>query len=78
VLGIGDTAVALIKAGAELDKKDMDGNLALDLAPDKAVCRTFQAETAAFPVGYEETFYVLTLSHIGPEVYRAGVRERRN
>lgn len=39
-LGIGDTAVALIKAGAELDKKDMDGNLALDLAPDKAVCKT--------------------------------------
>ena len=36
--GHGDTAVALLKAGAENDKKDMDGCLALDLAPDKEVC----------------------------------------
>ncbi|OLN92883.1 Ankyrin repeat-containing protein C6C3.08 [Colletotrichum chlorophyti] len=35
--GHGDTAVALIKAGAELGKKDNDGHLALDLAPDKEV-----------------------------------------
>lgn len=34
----GDTAVALLKAGAETDKKDTDGCLALDLAPDKDVC----------------------------------------
>lgn len=34
---IGDTAVALLKAGAETDKKDVDGNLALDLAPDAQV-----------------------------------------
>lgn len=33
----GDTAVALLKAGAETDKKDRDGFLALDLAPDKDV-----------------------------------------
>ncbi len=31
---IGDTAVALLKAGAETDKKDVDGCLAIDLAPD--------------------------------------------
>lgn len=35
--GHGDTAVALLKAGAETDKKDMDGCLAMDLAPDKEV-----------------------------------------
>lgn len=35
--GHGDTAVALLKAGASTDKKDVDGCLALDLAPDKAV-----------------------------------------
>jgi 26S proteasome non-ATPase regulatory subunit 10 len=29
--------VALLKAGAETDKKDVDGFLALDLAPDKEV-----------------------------------------
>jgi 26S proteasome non-ATPase regulatory subunit 10 len=34
---IGDTAIALLKAGAETDKKDVDGFLALDLAPDKQV-----------------------------------------
>ena len=39
---IGDAAVALLKAGAEIDKKDVDGNLALDLAPDKEV-RAFKA-----------------------------------
>lgn len=34
---LGDTAVALLQAGAETDKKDQDGHLALDLAPDKEV-----------------------------------------
>jgi 26S proteasome non-ATPase regulatory subunit 10 len=33
----GDTAVALLKAGAETDKKDVDGFLAIDLAPDAQV-----------------------------------------
>lgn len=35
--GHGDTAVALLKAGAETDKKDVDGCLPIDLAPDSAV-----------------------------------------
>ncbi|KAL8929801.1 MAG: hypothetical protein Q9208_000945 [Pyrenodesmia sp. 3 TL-2023] len=35
--GHGDTALALLKAGAETDKQDMDGHLALDLAPDAKV-----------------------------------------
>ena len=34
---IGDTAVALLKAGAETDKKDSDGHLAIELAPDAQV-----------------------------------------
>jgi hypothetical protein len=32
---LGDAAVALLKAGADTQKKDVDGLLALDLAPDK-------------------------------------------
>lgn len=35
--GHGDTAVVLLKAGAEPDKKDRDGALAIDLAPDAKV-----------------------------------------
>ncbi|KAL2063003.1 hypothetical protein VTL71DRAFT_6075 [Oculimacula yallundae] len=35
--GHGDTAVALLKAGADTQKKDNDGFLALDLAPDSQV-----------------------------------------
>ena len=35
---IGDTALTLLKAGAETDKRDVDGYLAIDLAPDKQVC----------------------------------------
>lgn len=32
--GHGDTALGLLKAGAETDKKDIDGHLAIELAPD--------------------------------------------
>ncbi|KAK3363023.1 ankyrin repeat domain-containing protein [Lasiosphaeria hispida] len=42
--GHGDTAVALLKAGAETDKKDMDGCLALDLAPDRDVRKYIERE----------------------------------
>lgn len=35
--GHGDTALLLLKAGAETDKKDVDGHLAIDLAPDSKV-----------------------------------------
>jgi len=43
--GHGDTAVALLKAGAETDKKDIDGRLALGMAPDSSV-RKFILQTA--------------------------------
>ena len=36
--GHGDTALLLLRAGAEADKKDVDGHLAIDLAPDTKVC----------------------------------------
>ena len=35
--GNGDAALVLLKAGAETDKKDVDGHLAIDLAPDQKV-----------------------------------------
>lgn len=35
--GHGDTAVALLKEGADASIKNGDGELALDLAPDKEV-----------------------------------------
>ena len=35
--GHGDTAVELLKAGAETDKRDSEGRLAIDLAPDTKV-----------------------------------------
>ncbi|KAI4277129.1 MAG: hypothetical protein LQ337_002002 [Flavoplaca oasis] len=35
--GHGDTALVLLKAGAEVDKLDVDGKLAIDLAPDTKI-----------------------------------------
>ncbi|KAM0794613.1 gankyrin [Usnea florida] len=43
--GRGDTAVVLLRAGAETDKRDVDGNLAIDLAPDKKI-RQFILQSA--------------------------------
>ncbi|KAI1814625.1 ankyrin [Poronia punctata] len=43
--GHGDTAVALIKAGAETDKRDSDGCLAIELAPDKEIVKYIQRES---------------------------------
>ncbi|KAH8199052.1 hypothetical protein TruAng_006790 [Truncatella angustata] len=40
----GAAAVALIKAGAETDKKDADGFLALDLSPDREVRKYIERE----------------------------------
>ena len=36
--GHGDTAVHLLLAGAEADRKDVDGHTAIELAPDDKVC----------------------------------------
>lgn len=48
--GHGDTALVLLKAGAEVDKVDVDGNLAIDLAPDTKVC-FYSHETLLCPYG---------------------------
>ncbi|KAK7969763.1 hypothetical protein PG988_008836 [Apiospora saccharicola] len=42
--GHGATAVALLKAGADTDKRDSDGLLALNLAPDKEVRKYIERE----------------------------------
>lgn len=39
--GHGDAALELLKAGAETDKRDVDGHLAIDLAPDSKVSKMF-------------------------------------
>ena len=72
--GHGDTAVALLKAGAETDKKDADGMLALDLAPDRDVCLTRIWRGLAI----HRNLSLLTNNCVvtGPEVYRAGGGER--
>lgn len=36
--GHGDAAIFLLKAGAEADKRDSNGLLAIDLVPDTKVC----------------------------------------
>lgn len=35
--GHGDAAIFLLKAGAEADKRDSEGKLAIDLVPDQKV-----------------------------------------
>ncbi|KAF8475577.1 26S proteasome non-ATPase regulatory subunit 10 [Kalaharituber pfeilii] len=44
--GHGDAALELLKAGAETDKKDVDGMLALQLAPDKKVVNWIRVQAA--------------------------------
>lgn len=44
--GHGDAALVLLRAGAETDKRDVDGNLAINLAPDKKV-RALQEKTSS-------------------------------
>jgi len=52
--GHGDAAIALLKAGAETDIRDLEGRLALELAPDKQVyqyiVRTAEMEGLELPM----------------------------
>ncbi|KAH8697315.1 putative proteasome regulatory particle subunit [Talaromyces proteolyticus] len=43
--GHGDAAIVLMKEGTDLEKRDVDGNLAIDLAPDTMV-RKYILQTA--------------------------------
>jgi 26S proteasome non-ATPase regulatory subunit 10 len=58
----GDAAIALLKAGAETDKKDVDGFLALELTPGTDVCARYPYFTLMV-VDYNRT--------TGPEIHRA-------
>lgn len=49
--GHGDVAVELLIAGAESDKKDKDGRLAIQCAPDASILRFVEA--AAEREGFE-------------------------
>lgn len=66
---VGDTAIALLKAGAATDKRDLDGYLALDLAPDKEVRRPF-----CFPI--HPFTYKYLLSSLRPCRFRSILNER--
>ena len=45
--GHGDTAMVLLKAGAETDTRDVDDNLAINLAPDK---KAISNQATPYPV----------------------------
>lgn len=46
--GHGDAAILLLKSGAEADKRDNDGRLAVDLVPDDKVSILFPALVVVF------------------------------
>lgn len=69
--------MALLKAGAETDKKDADGFLALDLAPDKEVSRACFSRILNPRPSFRLTeinAYVRVCERIGSEVHRANGR----
>ena len=47
--GHGDAAILLLKSGAEADKRDNDGRLAVDLIPDDKVCSSADAKRRVSP-----------------------------
>lgn len=66
----GDAAIALLKAGAETDKKDVDGRLALELAPGMDV-------RASLSPSYLFRLLILTVE-TGPEIHPAEGRGGRD
>lgn len=76
--GHGDAAVALLKAGAAADRKDANGDLALDLAPDKDVSRALPGRGDVHPWCLLLPFDGWECSlDTGSEIHRADGRERR-
>lgn len=65
--GHGDTALVLLKAGAEVDKRDVDGHLAIELAPDPKVGDT-----------YHRSERKLLTPFTDPKVHLAKCRARRH
>jgi 26S proteasome non-ATPase regulatory subunit 10 len=66
----GDTAVALLRAGADTDKKDVDGFLAMDLAPDSQVmCPTTCPPQVLTSVNFQvKKFIIQTAEREGIEL----------
>lgn len=44
--GHGDTAILLLKSGADAEKRDSDGKLAIELVPDDKVCSIYTSGTS--------------------------------
>jgi 26S proteasome non-ATPase regulatory subunit 10 len=66
--GHGDAAILLMKAGADLEKTDSDGHLAIDLAPDTKVKSYFAL--------LKSRYYSNAKSHQGPKIYPSDCRAR--
>lgn len=66
--GHGDAAILLMKAGTDLEKRDGEGNLAIDLAPDTKV-RVVRSllKVSCFNMAYA-----------GSEIYPTDCRARRH
>lgn len=60
--GHGDTALALLKAGAQTDKKDVDGFLAIELAPDTKVNTDFHPQWSNISDGVPQIRKFITQS----------------
>lgn len=62
--GHGDAALMLLKAGAETDKRDTDGHLAIQLAPDTKVGRSsvYEGIVVGLTAGRSETLSSRALS----------------
>jgi len=73
---IGDTAVALLKEEADFTLKTSEGELAIDLAPDKEVRppRLNSSSHSHLPLSYADIItYVLTnVPKTGPPIHHPG------
>lgn len=71
--------MALLKAGADFDKKDLNGQLALDLAPDREVSSLFLAlcYCTLAHIAMLSQSQADSLATIGQEIHPQNGRERR-
>lgn len=76
--GHGDTALVLLRAGAETDKRDADGSLAIKLSPDKKVGEWAASEQggASFPKGMN--LLTADAATAGPVIHTADMRKGRH
>ena len=72
VEGHGEAALVLLRAGAEADKRDTDGRLPIDLAPDPKVIRPSTASLLSFQVSHI-TYSVQVRNFILQSAEREGI-----